>query len=66
MPYILIDSFFENAQELTIAANMCGSDQFKHHIYSFVRERWSEIRETEHSDQIRSNPQILTEILDKT
>jgi len=56
----------ENAQDLSIAANMCGSEQFKHHIYSFVRENWSKIRNTEHSDQIRNNSKILTEILDKT
>ena len=56
----------ETAQELSIAANLCGSEQFKHHTYSFVKENWGKIRNTKHSDKIRNNPQILSEILDKT
>ena len=56
----------ENAPDLSIVANMCGSGPFKDHVYSFVRKNWAKITESKQSEILQKNPAILCEILDRT
>ena len=56
----------ENASQLSVIANMCGSQVFKNHVYSFVREQWTKISELKDSEILQKQPEILWEILNRS
>ena len=56
----------ENASQLSLIANICGSQVFKNHVYSFVREQWNKISKLKESEMLRKHPEILWEILDRS
>ena len=52
----------ETAPDLAVAGDMCGSNCFKTHVYSFIRKHWKEINSCSQSEIIRKNSRILCRI----
>ena len=55
----------EEAPELALAANMCGTDAFKCHVYGYIRNNWDKMKATTGAELIAKNAEILSEIMDR-
>lgn len=53
-----------NAPKLAAAAHLCGTEEFKKHIFSFVGKHWKQIKCDENYKCIVNNPDILSQLLD--
>ena len=56
----------ETAPRLAVVCFACGSDNFKAHVYAFVRKHWKKIITCNQSKLITKNSQLLCEILDRS
>jgi len=55
----------ENVFDIVLAANTCGSKNFKEHVFSFLGKHWKEIREDKRSQIFSNNPDVLMQILNQ-
>ena len=55
----------ETAPKLAIAANMCSTNAFKHHVYRFIGNNWDEIKPGTGGELIAKNAEVLSDIMDR-
>ena len=53
----------ETAPMAAVAADMCGSDEFKKYVFQFVAKYWKHMKESERSQWLENNPALLSQIL---
>ena len=53
----------ETAPMVAVAADLCGSEEFKKYVFRYVAKYWKHMKESERSQWLENNPALLSQIL---
>ena len=53
----------ESAPMVAVAADLCGSEEFKKYVFRYVAKYWKHMKESERSQWLENNPALLSQIL---
>ena len=54
----------ERIVELAVAASLCGSEDFKSHVFGFLAKQWNNIQNSDQKELIKHYPDILLNLLE--